>query len=537
MIFRKPKAFAFLFFIVALSAAGCAHSYRFQDAQAVTQAGDDRPSPVPEKTDFDFVEYAVTSSVRYPLIDILDTRRKVRSQDVNSLDEVPASSWFTPRLGAVDISSQAIVKGPEEKGSPELPLTIVKAKKGGNSPGFVIQDARGLKYLIKFDRAEYPALESTVNFVANRLFWGFGYNVPEEFIFYFPSAESKDVILGKEIERDAVNKILTSSHAEKDGRYRAVASLLLEGKILGPIPQKGTRQGDPNDKIPHENRRTLRALRMFCAWLDNSGVRSDNTLDVYVGNPPDQGHAVHYLLDFGEALGLHGYEKERPWDGFEHFFSWKDMTRNFFTFGFPLKKWERLNVDATEPLGSFESEMFEAGKWKESLEFMPIRSSQPDDDYWAAKIIAAIKPEHLEALFQATNHPEKNYTDSLKEILLKRQEKILSYALSRVSPIEAVGLESEKLLLKDLGQEILGLPGAEYQVRFLKGHSNKAVSSAALQKNAKNIEVPIGEALSAANGYLIVEIRVIREGRSYPRAAQFHISGSSGSPKLVGVIH
>lgn len=532
MLSNRPLFFLLVFLMLS---SGCAQSYLFKNANPLQHAGDNLPSPVPAKDTFNFVEYSVTSSVRYPLVEGLDFRRTPRSQDVNSYDQVPASTWWTPRLGVKNISPAELVRGPEDKGPPQLPITILKVKTKGNSPGFIIQDARGFKYIIKFDLSDYPALESTANFVANRLFWGFGYFVPEDHPFHFPSAHN-DIILGKGVSQDDVDQVLIFSHVEDDGRYPSVASLFIEGEILGPIPQKGTRKNDPNDKIPNENRRSLRALKMFCAWLNNSGMRSDNSLDVYVGSA-GQGHTLHYILDFGETFGNHGLEKGRPWDGFERFFDFGDLTRNFFNFGFPLKKWEKINKPEHPSLGSFESIQFDPAQWKSSVQFLPMEKSQPDDDYWASKIIAAIRPEHLSALFGAVNHPDSEYIKLVNNILLHRREKILNYAFSRVSPLEFVALNSTHLILEDLGKEILKDKDNQYRVRFLNSKSKQVAAELALTTETEKVEISLEEARRNAQGYLILDIRVIRQGRPAPRSAQFHISDSGNTPTLVGITH
>lgn len=519
-----------LFFVLSLAVAisGCAHKYKFTDAPPVTDANDTEPSALPSKSgEFQFVENAVSSSARYPLVDTLDTRRKSRSQDVNSADKVPPSSWFTPRLGTDNISPEELVKGPEVKGPPQKPYLITKVKSEGNSPGFVIKDSRGLKYLIKFDRSEYPALESTVNLIVNRLFWGFGYHVPEDYLVHFSADDAK---LSDGISQDDVDKVYVFSYADEDGTYRAVASLFIEGTVLGHIGQRGTRKGDSNDVISRENRRTLRGLRMFSAWLGNSGFRSDNTLEVYQGEPGN-GHTVHYLLDFGENFGVHGIEKDRNWDGFEHFFSYGDTAKNFLTLGIPVKKWEDTKLSPDDNLGNFEAELFEPGKWKETTQFLPVRSSQPDDDYWAAKIIAAVKPEHLKELFNAAKHPEPEYSKAVMDVLAKRREKILAYAFGRVSPLELADLNDGNLSLRDFGAEN-GVDSSEYRVRFLNADGKK-VSPAITVPAGKEIEIPVAQALDAAKNYLIVEVTAVRGGKPAPRPAEFHIRGS----KVAGILH
>ncbi len=102
-----------------------------------------------------------------------------------------------------------------------------------------------------------------------------------------------------------------------DGSYRAAAGRLLEGKILGGFRYLGTRPDDPNDIVPHEHRRELRALRVFGAWTNLTDMKAGNTLDTLI----EEGgrHVVrHYLQDVGSTFGM-GANGPHDWDeGFEY---------------------------------------------------------------------------------------------------------------------------------------------------------------------------------------------------------------------------
>ena len=52
---------------------------------------------------------------------------------------------------------------------------------------------------------------------------------------------------------------------------------------MGPFENVGTRGDDPNDVIPHEDRREIRANRLLAAWLNHFDSRSANSLDMLVG--------------------------------------------------------------------------------------------------------------------------------------------------------------------------------------------------------------------------------------------------------------
>ena len=79
-----------------------------------------------------------------------------------------------------------------------------------------------------------------------------------------------------------MNAILERVAKNSDGTYRAVAGRLLPGKILGGYLFQGTRPDDPNDVVPHQHRRELRALRVFGAWTNLTDLKAANTLDTLV---------------------------------------------------------------------------------------------------------------------------------------------------------------------------------------------------------------------------------------------------------------
>lgn len=533
---RLPAVLLFCAYL----AGGCASPRVFSANPAVNSWDNAQPSPLPQKTDFRYTEYAVSSTIRHPLINDLDARREPASQDVNSMDEVPASTWYTPRLGYQQLSAADLSKGPEEIGPPRLPMTVIKSKKGGNNPGFVVTDARGIKYLLKFDSPLFPDLDSTINYVTNRLFWAFGYNVPEDYIFYFSREDLKIPEKG-DFDPQAVEFTLLTLPQNNAGKYRCTASLFLQGEILGPIAQKGMRKGDINDTIPHEDLRILRALRVFCAFTNQSGMRSDNSLDVYEGEP-GKGHTVHYLLDFGEAMGNHALGKNRAWDGFEHYFTWQDMTKNIFNLGLKKKPWEKIAFDSGEPRSNFEAEQFTFKKWKESIPFEPIRKSQPDDDYWAAKILASLRREHLEELFREAAHPDKEYTHYLITTLLERREKILRHSLSAVTPLESRGIKENRLYLHNFAQGLSAASHTRYAVRFFNQGKKEILDQQTLEENSADFYIPLplppeGMLSCCTQDYIRIEVTLLTDGKQTARPAEFHIRQKDGRPFLAGVVH
>ncbi len=76
---------------------------------------------------------------------------------------------------------------------------------------------------------------------------------------------------------------------------------------------QGTRSDDPNDLVPHEHRRELRALRVFGAWTNLVDWKAGNTLDTLV---EENGRADRQALPAGRRLVAgHGEQRARMGHG------------------------------------------------------------------------------------------------------------------------------------------------------------------------------------------------------------------------------
>ena len=128
-------------------------------------------------------------------------------------------------------------------------------------PGFRIRDTAGRQYLLKFDPLTNPELASAADVITSKFFYALGYNVPENYVVYFDrsriaigkDAQMKDAQGHKRaIRAEDVDEMLAKTPRAADGKYRAMASLLIKGKPLGPFKYDGTRGDDPNDLVAHE---------------------------------------------------------------------------------------------------------------------------------------------------------------------------------------------------------------------------------------------------------------------------------------------
>ena len=93
--------------------------------------------------------------------------------------------------------------------------------------------------------------------------------------------------------------------------YRVIAGRLLSGKVIGNFRYDGTRPDDPNDIVPHEHRRELRALRVFGAWTNLTDLKAGNTLDTLV---TENGQRDRQALPAGRRLDLRHAQRLHEWD-------------------------------------------------------------------------------------------------------------------------------------------------------------------------------------------------------------------------------
>src|SRR5215208_5828634 len=195
----------------------------------------------------------------------------MRAQNINTIDEVPDSNWFTNRIGTTAITPEQMTRGANVGAPPDPSKWILtREKTAGVHPGFTARDANGETWFLQFDPPYYAEGATGAVAVASRMFWALGYNQVELFLTTFDPKkvefDPKATIRrpsGKRtrFDRDDMNAILERVAKKPDGTYRVVAGRLLPGKILGGYLFQGTRPDDPNDLVPHEHRRDLRALR------------------------------------------------------------------------------------------------------------------------------------------------------------------------------------------------------------------------------------------------------------------------------------
>jgi hypothetical protein len=366
-----------------------------------------------------------------------------RAQNINTIDEVPDSSWFTNRIGRTRAQAEDLARGPntDRPPAPEK-WVIVREKAAGAQAGFTARDANGVTWFVAFDEKERPQADTAAVVVATKIFWALGYNQVQTFLTTFdprraefdPQATIRRPS-GKRTpwQRRDLDALLKRVARNPDGTYRVVAGKLIPGEILGGFRYYGTRPDDPNDIVPHQHRRELRALRVFGAWTNLTDTKGGNTVDALV---TENGRSIvkHYLQDVGSTFGT--ANGPRDWDiGWEHFYQGDTTKRRLLSFGFALSPWQTVPYTEYPSIGRFEGDRFDPREWKPQTPTLAHVEMRGDDAFWAARRVMAFSDELIRTAVHTGQYSDAAAEAHLAAVLVKRRDAIGRAYLPALNPI------------------------------------------------------------------------------------------------------
>ena len=468
----------------------------------------------------------------------------LRAKNLNTVDEVPDSSWFTNRVGARPMSIDELVRA-GNVGVPPDPSkwVVVREKTSGAHPGFTATDARGETWFLEFDPPYFAEGPTAAVAIASKIFWALGYNQVESYLTTFDpkksSIDPKATVRrpsGKRtrLTQDDVNAVLESVARNADGTYRVIAGRLLPGRILGGFQYVGTRPDDPNDLVPHEHRRELRALRVFGAWTNLTDLKSANSLDTVV---TENGRSIvkHYLQDVGSTFGFPNDKHE--WDlGYEYLYEGGPTRKRLFTLGFGLSPWQTAKYVEYPSIGKFEAKAFDPRKWRPQTPTLAYMELRDDDAFWAAQRVAAFTDEMIRAVVHTGQFSNQAAEKELADVLIQRRDKIKSVYLTAVNPIVNPRLDAKGLTVENAAAAGgVARGAATYRAAWMT-FDNATGATRPLSETTSTTTAIAAPGDLPASGYVAVDIATMSEQHpAWKTPVRAYFRYESSGWKLVGL--
>lgn len=472
---------------------------------------------------------AADNSLFRPLAKVWAVDPPREARNVNSLDEVADSSWFTNRLGKKP-PIEELVRGAcrvedmlDPTGATPGEYVIDQGKPNGASPGFRVKVGGKKKYMFKTDFEKEPERPSAAAVIGTVVYHAAGFNTSCEQVLYadtsvFTLTPGLTVTANDGVTRPfdqaALEKLLSKAVKDNNGKVRFQASAWLQGYLLGPFKYERTRSDDPNDIIPHEDRRDLRGGRLVAAWLHHFDAREQNSMDSWFANDkkkPDSspGYVKHYYLDTSDCLG-----SQWDWDrvsremGDAYLLDWGNIGADFVTFGIIERPWERkTKKPGFEMFGYYHWEEFDPDGWVNEYPNPAFSRATEHDNAWMARILSRFDKADLKAIAALGKWTNPEHTDYLAEVLDRRLQLIVQRYLLNLSPIADLRIVGESTLCGvDLARRRSGYAKPDGEFRYEAVHLGGAGQSMPVTvKPDGEICMPLPRA--GGDGYMVIRIK------------------------------
>ncbi len=382
--------------------------------------------------------------------------RKVHAVNVNTLDEVPDSSWFTNRIGVRDMSTSELVLGPNrDRVHFGTEWTVTRGKNRGFQPGFRAidrSDPNKTLYQLEVDPPGNPEMASGAEVVGSKFYHAFGYNTVEMYLAEIdpakleisPKAWIKDANGRRPFVRHDLDLILENAARMPNGHIRVTAERLDKADDMGRFEYQGTRSDDPNDIYPHEHRRELRGSRVFAAWLDHDDSRALNTQVMLHKEKKHQAWLEYLLVDFGSTLGSATRFPNDVYEGNEYTVARRPSVLTALSFGLYVRPWLRVHDPKTPPaVGRFSADGFDPRTWVANYPKTAYDNMRDDDAFWAARIVARFSDDMIRTLVRTGNYSDPAAVEMLTDVISKRRDRIKQVWLTGINPIANPTLSPE----------------------------------------------------------------------------------------------
>ena len=498
-----------------------------------------------------------------------------------SRTEVPNSTWFTNRIGLYPTAPEKLAalrsaQGPGQGVGPDRsdPWTVISAKTEGLSTGFNIRDAKGERYLIKFDP---PGLTgSTAGVITGRILHAAGYNVPDDNVVFF---RREDVRVGDGVlltEEDGTERSMSEADLDDllarvdrpaDGTWRAISSRFLPSR---PGRASACRLGPSNGSAAGRTIQTIGSATKTGVSCEVCEVCESSRPGFATTTPSSSIPSIPTSRKMsGASFGIISSISQARWvwvqPGCHR--SVASSTMSIFvamlgravSLGLHQDPWRRIQrPEGLDEVGYLESEEFDPRSFKPLQSNGAFANMTDRDAYWAAKILSAFRDVITGRILHAAGssacrrraivargrYRNPGAAAWVARVLAERRDEIARVWFDRLPPLDFFTTAGSIVGFHDLGVERGIYPGrsARYRARIAAVTADRRTSEWGGWAELTDTRLDLANASSSdllrrapedPFGFVAVELQVHR-GDRWSAAVTAYLSRGTNRVVAVG---
>ncbi|MEJ7605899.1 MAG: hypothetical protein WKF37_06455, partial [Bryobacteraceae bacterium] len=230
----------------------------------------------------------------------------------------------------------------------------------------------------------------------------------------------------------------------------------------------------------------------------------------------------HYLIDFGSTLGSASSGANSPRSGFEQHFTWASSAKEFFTLGFYVPKWSRIDYPNLRSVGRFSAKNFDPVRWTPEYPNPAFNNRLPEDVFWAARQVAMFTDEEIRAAVKTGEYSDPVAEKYVADTIIARRDRVKRAYLSRALLLDNIQVVNGRVRFDDLGVMHGNVPLPDYRYEWFRFDNEVKIR----QPGASS------EAVPAVVGLLALDVRTQQEPN---RHVTIYLKPVSGGHKVIGI--
>jgi hypothetical protein len=199
-----------------------------------------------------------------------------------------------------------------------------------------------------------------------------------------------------------------------------------------------------------------------------------------------------------------------------------DSMKRLVLFGFPIRPWMTADYADNDAIGRFEGKSFDPTTWKPRVPTSAFVHARADDNFWAARRVAAFSDEMIRAMAKTGAYSNPNDEKLLADVLIERRDKIAQAYLNAVNPLVDFSMSADGRL---------SFRNAAVDARVATAPANGYRATWARFDNATRTATAIGDTTGAAGAPLAAPANLPNAAGTYLKVSIAAAGGDNAAAR------